>query len=58
MTLFYQMTAGDEIVMYADELTKWDAPHDNSPLTDEEISQVQDNISEDLLRHKIPVIWD
>lgn len=55
--LFYEMTGGDEIVMHVNELIKWAPPYDSILLTDDEISKIQNNISEGLQRHQIPVRW-
>lgn len=57
MNLYYEMTAGEGIVLYDDELERWDAPDDKITISDEKRSQIKKNISEGLGKHKIPVVW-
>ncbi|QDV48102.1 hypothetical protein Enr17x_01110 [Gimesia fumaroli] len=57
MNLFYEMTSGDEIVMHRNELQRWSPPDDRFVISEEEQARIQTNISEELMRSKIPVEW-
>ena len=46
------------IVIYADSMKKWEPPHQEDKLTEDDIERIKNNVLADLAKHKIKAEWD
>jgi hypothetical protein len=46
------------IVIYSNDLTSWDPPHDHESLSESDIERIKSNVLEDLKSHRIIAEWD
>jgi len=46
------------IVIYSNDLTSWEPPHDHVNLSESDLERIKSNVLEDLKRYKIIAEWD
>lgn len=60
MLISSEFMSGEDpgIVIYSNDLTNWDAPHDQENLSEDDLERIKSNILEDLKSNKIIAEWD